>query len=229
MTDPDSTSRAADHRRRVRALLAGGLVCGLGAAMTLAAWSDDIWVNGQFRAGQFNVQGSPSTTSSHTWGEYSTQGDSAPLAFSSVVPTIVVPGASYYAPFSLAIDSTKADFNGQVRVSEYLGTGDPALRSKLTWSATVVPGPGNCTEAGYLAGTALVPSAQGPATDTLQPVSPASGTVTLDKTLNTTATTPKTVCFKVTVASQGSGVDPSTNPYGTGSAGLVWHFTATSV
>nr|WP_277820066.1 SipW-dependent-type signal peptide-containing protein [Dietzia sp. CQ4] len=210
--------------------MAGGLVLGVGATMTLAAWSDDIWVNGQFRAGQFNVQGSPSTTTTHTWGEYRTQAASAPLAFSSVVPTIVSPGTSYYAPFSLAIDSTKADFNGNVQISEYLGTGDPALRSKLTWSATVVSSPVNCTnETGYSAGTPLVPTAQGPATGTLQPLSPASGIVTLDKVLNTTATTPKTVCFKVTVAAQDPADDPSTNPYGTAPAGLVWHFTATSV
>lgn len=228
MTDPGS--RSANYRRRARALLAGGLVLGLGATMTLAAWSDDIWVNGQFRAGQFNVQGSPSTSSAHTWGEYSTQAGGAPLAFSSAVPTVVSPGTSYYAPFSLAIDSSRADFDGTVQITEFLGTGDPALRSKLTWSATVVSSPTNCTnETGYSGGTPLVSTAQGPATGTLQPVTPPSASLTLDRTQNTTATTPRTVCFKVTVAPQDSGVDPSTNPYGTAPAGLVWHFTATSV
>lgn len=230
MNDSESTTRSAAKRHRVRALLAGGVVLGLGATVTLAAWSDDIWVNGQFRAGQFNVQGSPSTSSTHTWAEYPTQAGAAPLQFSAAIPTIVSPGTSYYAPFSLAIDSTRADFSGEVRITEYLGTGDATLLPKLTWTATLVGSPTVCSnETGYASGTALVSTAQGPATTVAKPVTPASGVISLDKALNKTTGTPKTVCFKVTVASQGASDDPSTNPYGTAAAAVIWHFSANSV
>ena len=47
-----------DRKRRHKALLAGGVVLGLGAAMTLAAWSDDVFADGTFDTGGFELQGS---------------------------------------------------------------------------------------------------------------------------------------------------------------------------
>ena len=44
--------------RKVRAILAGGLVLGLGAAVTLAAWNDSEFAKGTFTSGSLNIQGS---------------------------------------------------------------------------------------------------------------------------------------------------------------------------
>ena len=45
-------------RRKVLAVLAGGLVLGVGTAVTLAAWNDSEFATGDFAAGTFVFQGS---------------------------------------------------------------------------------------------------------------------------------------------------------------------------
>ena len=54
--------RKQDRARKRKAILAGGVVLGLGAAVTLAAWSDDVFANGTFNTGQFELQGNVTTT-----------------------------------------------------------------------------------------------------------------------------------------------------------------------
>lgn len=85
----------------VRAVLAGGLVLGVGAAVTLAAWNDETFVSGTFTAGQFNLQG---TIDDSTWDENATSPGGA-LSF-SVSPTNLSPGATITAPFAVRLDST---------------------------------------------------------------------------------------------------------------------------
>ncbi|WP_016691555.1 SipW-dependent-type signal peptide-containing protein [Rhodococcus rhodochrous] len=55
----DNADNKAQKRRKVRAILASGLVLGVGAAVTLAAWNDSVWGNAQFGTGAntWNVQG----------------------------------------------------------------------------------------------------------------------------------------------------------------------------
>ncbi|GAA3171571.1 hypothetical protein GCM10020255_060560 [Rhodococcus baikonurensis] len=63
-----TTDRKAVNKRKVRALLAGGLVLGIGAAVTLAAWTDNVFGDAQFKTGSWNLQGSFDGLT--TWGEY---------------------------------------------------------------------------------------------------------------------------------------------------------------
>lgn len=67
-----TTADQSQKRRKVRALLASGLVLGVGAAVTLAAWNDSVWGNAQFGTGEnaWNVQGS--FDDGATWDEYIT-------------------------------------------------------------------------------------------------------------------------------------------------------------
>lgn len=44
--------------RKIRAIAAGGAVLGVGAAITLAAWSDSELADGLFGAGSFDIEGS---------------------------------------------------------------------------------------------------------------------------------------------------------------------------
>src|SRR5690606_31735774 len=61
-----TTDAEVQHRRRrsrmIRALLAGGLVLGVGTAVTLAAWNDSEFASGTFRAGTFDLEGSTDGT-----------------------------------------------------------------------------------------------------------------------------------------------------------------------
>ncbi|HEY4556978.1 MAG TPA: SipW-dependent-type signal peptide-containing protein [Enteractinococcus sp.] len=47
---------------KIRAIVAGGLVLGFGAAGTIAAWNDSEEATGNFTAGQFGIEGSPDGT-----------------------------------------------------------------------------------------------------------------------------------------------------------------------
>ncbi|MGX1859130.1 SipW-dependent-type signal peptide-containing protein [Dietzia sp. NPDC055340] len=53
---PDRRSRNTGPSRQRKALLSGGLVLGLGAAATLAAWSDNVVATGAFSAGSFGIE-----------------------------------------------------------------------------------------------------------------------------------------------------------------------------
>ena len=52
-----STQDKRDRRRKVAALLAGGLVVGVGTAATLAAWNDSEFATSCYSAGNFNFKG----------------------------------------------------------------------------------------------------------------------------------------------------------------------------
>jgi len=86
---------------KARALLAGGLVLGVGAAITLAAWNDSEFARGTFTAGTFNMVGSTDGT---TYAEHATVGAPAMLAF-TVNPTLLAPGDVVYAPFAVRLDA----------------------------------------------------------------------------------------------------------------------------
>ena len=72
--------------RRIRAVLAGGLVFGVGATMTLAAWNDSEHGNATFTAGRFDIVGATdgTTFSSHPVGTPAALSFSAP--FSAMAP-----------------------------------------------------------------------------------------------------------------------------------------------
>ena len=61
--------------RRVRALLAGGLVLGVGIGVTLAVWNDEIFQKGTFDAGGFMLEGS--INEGGAWAEYGTPDEAA--------------------------------------------------------------------------------------------------------------------------------------------------------
>jgi len=88
--------------RRFRAILAGGLVLGVGAAVTLAAWNDSEFAQGTFTAGQFNLEGSTDGT---TYTEHAVIEDAAELGF-TIDPTNLSPGDSVTAAFAVRLDAT---------------------------------------------------------------------------------------------------------------------------
>ncbi|MDQ2697554.1 MAG: SipW-dependent-type signal peptide-containing protein [Actinomycetota bacterium] len=92
--------------RKVKAILAGGLVLGIGAAVTLAAWNDSEFVSGQFAAGTFNLEGS-TTSATENFTDHSTAGTAA-VVFDLSEYGNVSPEEVLYEPFwvRLAADTT---------------------------------------------------------------------------------------------------------------------------
>ncbi|WP_081615222.1 SipW-dependent-type signal peptide-containing protein [Dietzia sp. UCD-THP] len=99
---------SAARARKRKALLAGGVVLGVGAAATLAAWSDDVWVSASFNTSSITIEGSVDQLAVPiNWREYATVDSAAPLNF-TVTPTSMKPGSTVWAPlsFRLAAGST---------------------------------------------------------------------------------------------------------------------------
>lgn len=86
-------------RRRVRAILAGGAVLGVGAVVTMAAWSDSEFVSGVFASGTFDLVGSTNGTE---FIDHADSSSAAGLSF-TMNPENLSPGDVITAPFSVAL------------------------------------------------------------------------------------------------------------------------------
>ena len=84
---------------RLRAVLAGGLVLGIGAAVTLASWTDTENANGSFTASIFNTE---STGATVNWAS-NTASPGATLVFAA---TAMSPSVSHYAALNVRTTAT---------------------------------------------------------------------------------------------------------------------------
>ena len=113
----DGTAKRRRRSRMIRAILAGGLVLGVGTAVTLAAWNDSEYVTGTFTAGTFNMQGS--TTNGTTFIDHPV-GTPGTLSF-TVAPLLMSPGDTVYAPFALRLAANTTN-NANVVITPPAGT-----------------------------------------------------------------------------------------------------------
>src|SRR5690625_7957040 len=88
-TDQRNTSK------KFKALLAGGLVLGVGAAVTLAAWTDQEWAEGLFTTGSFNIE---SSIDGATFDDNDTQDGAAVLEFDLTGADNMAPDETVAAP-----------------------------------------------------------------------------------------------------------------------------------
>lgn len=114
-----TSSGPSTRARKVRALLAGGLVLGVGAAVTLAAWNDSVFSTGTFESGSFNLEGSADGA---TYGEHDTAASAADLEF-SVNASNLAPGDTVSAPFAVRLDEATT-YGANVVVQPSTTTGD---------------------------------------------------------------------------------------------------------
>ena len=112
--------------RKTRAILAGGVVLGIGASMTLAAWSDSEWATGTFGTGGFTFQGS---TDGAEFSEHATEGDAAELTF-NLNASDLTPGASVEATYW--VKAVGADANVTINAPEIASDADADLVNALT-------------------------------------------------------------------------------------------------
>lgn len=200
MNAPTPAPRTPVERRRIAlALAAGGLVLGVGAAITLAAWNDSEFATGTFSAGEFDLQGS-------TDGAAFSSSPEAPgktLTF-ALDADALSPGDVVYAPFAVQL-SADSDYAADVALAHTI---DGLIGEDLTFSLYPVATFGaTCSAAAPPASTALV-------TDR---AADAAGSV--DALDLTAAATPTNLCFVVT-----AGDDLTQGATGT----ITWEFIGTS-
>ncbi|MBN9157347.1 SipW-dependent-type signal peptide-containing protein [Microbacterium sp.] len=197
------------NRRKVLAVLAGGLVLGVGAAITLAAWNDSEFATGTFTAGSFNLEGSTTSAVNGFSNHNVTKGDTAAgLTFSAPFSNLT-PGDVLYAPFWVRLDSTTTS-NASLVASTGAGTG--ANAANISYEVYSIAAAATC-DSSATAGT-LVASG-----DDLTAFTAGSSIPLAKGATAGTAGTAAQLCFVATAKSSlAQGV----------SATGTWSFTATS-
>jgi predicted ribosomally synthesized peptide with SipW-like signal peptide len=190
----------------VRALLAGGLVLGVGAAITLAAWNDSEFATGLFTAGHFDMEGSTdgTTFASHT----TAPGASLALStgFDNLSPTDVVA-----APFVLHLDAATST-DATVTVTSATTAVSDTAATTLTYGVIQVTSVLACTPTAT--GTEIV------AAGTSFDATPVSATVDLAKSVDGTLVGEDAfLCVQVTASDL---LEQDTSATGT------WEFVAVS-
>lgn len=111
---------------KARALLAGGLVLGVGAAITLASWNDSEFAKGVFGGGKFGIEGSINGTQ---WDDHDKVDAAAPVTF-ALSPDKLSPTDKVYGEFSVRL----------VQGSNYKGNVAIETGEFLNSNSVVVPG-----------------------------------------------------------------------------------------
>ncbi|GAA1927631.1 hypothetical protein GCM10009689_02950 [Brevibacterium antiquum] len=198
-------TQSKTRSRKFKAILAGGIVLGVGAAVTLAAWTDNEWAEGTFGAGSFNVQGSTNGTD---FTDHTSADGAANLTFDLDGGDNLTPGDTVAAPFVLRLDG-ETSYDASVVLEAAAGSG--ANEANLSYGIVAVVDAASCTEGA--AGTTVVPA--GTALDAT------TGAQGFDLTAGagSTAGAPVTLCFQVTAGDDLTEGD---------AASAQWQFTATS-
>ncbi len=197
------------RRRKVRALLAGGLVLGVGAAVTLAAWTDNVFGQAEFSASDWNIQGNFDGT---TWDEYDTAADAGTFTFSPGFDALV-PDDLVTAPLSLRVgDGSGGDFDADVTLQGAQLPASSPLSEFLQYSVyTGVPRAACVPDGDRAGGTRIVSDA--PLDTPGSPFTlPADGTAV-------------DLCFEVYFQPQDAAADAAGTTTGT----VTWQFAATAV
>lgn len=137
-------SQTTTRTRQAKALLAGGLVLGVGAAVTLATWTDEAYVEATFGTSSFNVQ--VRTEESAGWVEGPADAP-ARLEFAMPLAERLTPGDTVYAPVSLRTDETSVAGSVTLAGADPLGSptaGEQALFEALTYRVVTLPDGASC-------------------------------------------------------------------------------------
>lgn len=139
-------SQQTEQRKQIstkaRAILAGGLVLGVGAAVTLAAWTDDEWAKGVFGTGTFGIEGA---ADGGTFGEHPDAASAAGIDFTLAADTLS-PGDSVYGGFAVRLVDG-SDYAAEVAVST-----DASDAVAGTTSSYVYTTSATCDATAYAAG-----------------------------------------------------------------------------
>jgi predicted ribosomally synthesized peptide with SipW-like signal peptide len=180
-----------ENRRKVRAILAGGLVLGIGAAVTLAAWNDSEFAEGVFTSGGFNLEGNI-TGEAGAFAEHATTGSAASLTFTSpqVNAANLAPGDSVSSAFAVRL-AEGTTVNADVTLSSVLKEGDPDPGLTYTVKTTNIFGCDNPENSIYTVGKTEIGSEAG-------------GSFVLTPAVDPVPAGIVNLCFTVTAGEQGT-------------------------
>lgn len=179
---PPSSTRSSLWLRRVRALLAAGVVLGVGATVTMAAWNDSEYTTGTVTAGTFALEGSVDGAT------FTATDASNPHSLGFSPGADLIPGSTSYALFS--VRTQEGSTGGSVQVLADDGnTG--GLNQYLTYGLRTIGGT-TCNATTFEAGTAVVQRGSAMTADapSSQPVAADQGSTVnycLELTLNSDA------------------------------------------
>lgn len=185
---------------RLRAVLAGALVLGVGATLTLAAWTDSEHATADFAASVFGIEGDPGTG----YAEHPESGTAAQLTFGA--------GAGAMSPGSvvhggLDVRTTAAStVGGTVALTSSTPGGATVITDNLTYRVAVVAPATACASAAY-SGTAV------PASSVFSPA---------EATVAAAAGDARRFCFEITLAAG------TPNDAQGASGSITWQVTGTS-
>jgi hypothetical protein len=114
-----STTRGR-RRSTLRLVLAGVAIAGVGAAITTAVWTDDVFFGATATASSFDLQGS--TTPTGPWADVGVPGDEAVITISAAGLDALSPSTTINVPFYLCNTGTTA---GTVTAVTLPAIGDP--------------------------------------------------------------------------------------------------------
>lgn len=175
-------------QRKVRALLAGGLVLGVGLGATLAAWNDSEFAAGTFTAGAFNLEGS-TTDASTGYAEHASAGAAGTLVFDLPdVAASLAPGDVIYAPFWVRLDS--ATTNDATLLPVEIAPGSGGNEANISYTITAIDAADPCD--GTVTGTVVATGSS------LSVLTGATSVVLTKGVPGTSAGAPVQLCFAVT-------------------------------
>lgn len=215
-TDAVSGDPRDTRRRKIRALLAGGLVLGIGAAVTLAAWTDNVFGEAEFSAENWNVQGDFSADGSGAWAEYATDGTAGTFTYTTGFDALS-PGTTVYSPVALRVGTAAGAggaYDANVTLLGATNPGGGALGEFLRYTVSSGVSATDCNSGTLAGGTAIV------APDSTLDTGSAANAVTLP--LDGAAVP---LCFAVTLPQT---VAPDVVA-GQTTGRVVWQFEATAV
>ncbi|KAA0918765.1 SipW-dependent-type signal peptide-containing protein [Dietzia sp. ANT_WB102] len=214
--------RQQDRKRKRKAILAGGVVLGLGAAITLAAWSDDVFANGIFNTGSFELQGNLTTTaveSAEDVPQYENYDDTpgGTLRFDQVLTAVTLqPGEEVFAPITLRLSpETTVDGTFVLSGVTFGTTADPDLADKLDYRVITNSTAAQCD--------AQTPAGSDWYTGTVADDAPGvSNSGASARPLTAAAATQDQLCLGITLNDNSEDVQGATDTQ------VIWQFTATA-
>jgi len=219
-TDVEAAASTPDRHRRgrkVRAMLAGGLVLGVGAAITLAAWTDSEFATGTFTAGSFNLEGS-TTAADSGYADHNTEdGDAAAtLEFTLDLNENLSPTDVTYAPFWVRLDDATTSPASLALTAIVATDGAPVGNAaNLSWDVVALADGDACDVDGVAAGESM---GSGLTLTSNAAVTGAEQSLAIGTT-DGEAGAPVPLCFAITA---------SDDLVETGSATATWQLVATS-
>lgn len=172
--------------KKFKAILAGGVVLGVGAAVTLAAWTDQEWASGAFTAGTFDIE---SSVDGKDFKDHNPDEDGVAELDFNLQPKNLSPNQTVAAPFVLRVDN-ETTLSAEVELVEATSDKNNPNFKHLTYGIIEVPNASACEPGAE--GTPIVPKAT--ALNSAHQVND----IVLTPGADEAAGDPITLCFQVT-------------------------------